>query len=63
MIIHKKCHRKSIENELEIEREDKGSERELELDKESLNDQNNGEEMPVFRNIFDIFASPFIEEE
>ena len=34
MIRHKTYHRKSIENELEIESEDSGSERESELDKE-----------------------------
>ena len=34
-----KCHRKSIENELEIESEDSGSERESELDEESSNDE------------------------
>ena len=62
MIRHKKCHRKLIENELEMESKDSGSERESELDEESSNYQNNGEEMSVFRNIFDILASPFIEE-
>ena len=38
MIRHKKCQRKSIENELEMESEDSGSERESELDEESSND-------------------------
>ena len=46
-----------------MESEDSGSERESELDEKSSNDQNNGEKMPVFRNMLDIVASPFIEEE
>ena len=42
---------KLIENELEMESEDSALERESELDGESSKDQNNGEEMALFRKI------------
>ena len=74
MIRHKKCHRNV--NELEAESEEESG-RESEVDEESSHElsyeeampeesssiENDGEIMPVFRNIFDVLASPFIEEE
>ena len=73
MIRHKKCHRNV--NGLEAESEEQSG-RESEVDEESSHElsceeampeesssnENDGEIMPVFRNIFDVLASPFIEE-
>ena len=74
MIRHKKCHRNV--NELEAESvEESGRESEVDeesshelsceeaMPEESSSNENDGEIMPVFRNIFDVLASPFIEEE
>ena len=59
-------------NELEAESEDESevdeeSSHELSCEEampeESSSNENDGEIMPVFRNIFDVLASPFIEEQ
>ena len=69
MIRHKKCHRKAAVQESEVNEEsdlesesnlDSSDHEVLEIPKESSDDV---EVMPVFKNIFEVLASPFVEEE